>query len=599
MSSLLRVNVLLAGFLAALLGLVKTSQAHFLWLKTVPLQEQAQAFLFFGESPDDEAYHLPEPLAEARIWRRTPDGKREALAGEQVETDDRIGLVAELPNGEPCVLETVQQYGLYEDWLLTYYAKHIQAASNAQLADAGPSKALKLDVVPRAVEPSDQSSAEKKNETLELTVLWDGRPFADAKVDVAIGDGEPVEMTTDKNGIVTMQPTGDGLVAVLANYRDESAGGKIDGDEYSVAAHYITLTFPWRGAESASVPSATQSGALPPLPEGLASFGGAVADGWLYVYGGHTGTEHDHSAANLSGHFRRLWLDGGRTWEKLPMQTPLQGLALVAYDGKLYRVGGMNARNASTDDEEDLHSTADFACFDPASGEWTELTPLPEPRSSLDAVVIGSKLYVAGGWTLDGTSDGQWLERSLVYDLANPDAGWQELPKQPFQRRALAAAHWQGKLVVVGGIDEEAEVSHRVDLYDPDTGKWSAGPEFPGDEMSGFGVSAWNLDGALYVSGMEGVVYRLSDDGSAWEDVARLAKPRFFHRLLPGGDDALLAVGGASRKGHMADVEWIEVGAERQSPQPDSSVEILRRGPALAVREVPPDHRQYRDDDDP
>jgi hypothetical protein len=74
---------------------------------------------------------------------------------------------------------------------------------------------------------------------------------------------------------------------------------------------------------------------LPPLPEPLSSFGAVVSEDWLYVYGGHTGTEHEHSAENLSNHFRRVRLTetgnagDAQEWEELPMQTPLQGLALV------------------------------------------------------------------------------------------------------------------------------------------------------------------------------------------------------------------------------------------------------------------------------
>ena len=41
---------------------------------------------------------------------------------------------------------------------------------------------------------------------------------------------------------------------------------------------------------------------------------------------------------------------------------------------------------------------ADVARFDPKTKQLESLTQLPEPRSSHDAVVIGDKLYVAGGW---------------------------------------------------------------------------------------------------------------------------------------------------------------------------------------------------------
>jgi outer membrane protein assembly factor BamB len=570
MNGSLRFHFLQVACCAALLGFARPSEAHFLWLKAAPADGQTLAMLFFGENADDEAYHLPEKLAAAKIWRRTPDGQRTELKTESVETDDRIGLVAPLVGDGPSVLEAAEQYGVYEEWLLTYYAKHVQAASNGQLAKAGPSKDLKLDIVPRA-----------SGDELELIVLWDGKPRPHTKATITVGDAEPIEKTTDEQGKITLLPAGEGLVSVRVSVMDDSVKGELDDIEYTSGMNVVTLTVPWRSGKPAAKPQAKEgadhstktSDRIPPLPEGVASFGGAVADGWLYVYGGHTGTEHAHSAANLSSHFRRVQLgstgeaSGTQAWEELPMQTPLQGLPLVSHGGKLYRAGGLSVRNATTDDEEDLHSITEFASYDPATGQWTDLTPLPAPRSSHDAVVIGDKLFVVGGWTLSGTSDGEWLERSLVFDLANPDAGWQKLPEQSFQRRALAAAEWHGKLVALGGMDENADVSPRVDFFDPTTGKWSEGPNLPGRGIAGFGVSAWNLDGELYVSGMRGVVYRLNDEGSDWEEVAKLGTPRFFHRLLPGGDDSLLAVGGASRKGHLTDIEEIDVKSTEPSKE--------------------------------
>jgi N-acetylneuraminic acid mutarotase len=247
-------------------------------------------------------------------------------------------------------------------------------------------------------------------------------------------------------------------------------------------------------------------------------------------------------------------------WQDLPMQTPLQGLALVAYGPKVYRIGGMNARNATINEEEDLHSTAEFAEFDPHAGRWTSLEPLPAPRSSHNAVVIGDRLYVVGGWALSGSSPGEWQQDTLVYDFSDPSAGWQALAKPPFKRRALSASHWDGKLVAIGGLDDQGEVAQQVDLFDPESRIWNEGPKLPGDGHAGFGVAAWNLGGRLYASGLNGILFRLSDDGSQWQEAGRLQKPRFFHQLVPSVDGkALLAIGGASRGGHIADIEWLDI----------------------------------------
>ncbi len=575
MKSLLRHSLIVAFTIVTALAFAGRANAHFLWLKTDSADGQPQAVLIFGESSADEAYHLPESLADTKIWCRTLSGKRIELESEYVETDDRVGLVAavdksKLPVGEPCVLETVREYGVYGDFLLTYYAKHVHADSNDAIGTAGASKELRLDIVPRATADG-----------LQVTMLWDGKPRGDVSVSFAVGEGEPTKTRTNDAGNATYQPKKSGLVAVLANCTEADKKGSLNGKEYSSAMHYSSLTVPWNVVETFPTPSkkgqesrvksqepekASATSALTPLPEAVSSFGAAVCDGWLYVYSGHTGTEHDHSAANLSQKFLRIKLDGTSDWESLPMQTPLQGLAVVDHDGKVYRIGGMNARNATTDDEEDLHSTTEFAEFDPATNKWTALAPLPAPRSSHKAVVIGDKLYVTGGWTLSGPRKVEWLADSLVYDFANPSVGWQQLPAQSFQRRALAAGEWQGKLFAMGGMDEKAKISRRVDIFDPQTGTWSEGPKLPGAGMSGFGISAWNLDGKLYVSGFRGQVYRLSDDGSEWEEVARLATPRFFHQLVPAGAaDALLAVGGASREGHLVDLELIDVSADASS----------------------------------
>lgn len=549
------------------------AHAHFLWLKSDAPDGKPQAVLIFGESAADEAYHLPESLADVEIFCRTPNGERTALKTVKVDNDDRVGLVAPLPNAElPEVVETTREYGVYGDFLLTYYAKHIHAKSNDQVSAAGPSKELKLDVVPKATDDG-----------LELTVLWDGKPREGVDVNVKVDgeneDVEAVKLKTDADGKVTLQPEGAGLVAVLANVHDGSQSGELKGKKYTSAAHYSSLTFPWQATAAAKPKSADTSksdakskpakkkaiasnSGIAPLPEAISSFGAVVADGYLYVYGGHTGTEHDHSAANLSQHFVRVPLDGSTGWEILPMQTPLQGLPLVAHDGKVYRVGGLNARNATTDDDEDLHSTNEFSEYDPAAKKWTALAPLPAARSSHNAAVIGDKLYVTGGWTLTGSRKGEWLEDSLVYDFADPSAGWKSLPKQDFQRRALAAAAWQGKVAVLGGMDQDADISRRVDFFDPATGEWSQGPELPGTGMSGFGVSAWSLGDDLYVSGFNGRVFKLSADGKKWDVVAKLVQPRFFHQLVPAAkDDALLVLGGASRDGHLDDVELIDVSA--------------------------------------
>ncbi len=296
---------------------------------------------------------------------------------------------------------------------------------------------------------------------------------------------------------------------------------------------------------------------LPPLEKPVTSFGAAVADGWLYVYGGHMGSAHRYSADLQARQLLRLNLARPDKWELVADGPPRTGLAMVAYAGKLYRIGGWEAKNAAPD-KWDLHSSRDFARFDPQSGKWENLTPLPKGRSSHDAALLGSRLYVIGGWQLAGPGDGEWHDTAYVCDLAQDQLAWKEITKPPFNRRALAVAGYAGKIYVIGGMDDSNDTTTGVNIYDPQTNAWSKGPAMPGKDFDGFGTSAFGTAQGLFATTSPGNLYRLSADGQQWEEVARLKHPRMFHRLLADGS-RLLIVGGASRGGKVPQVESLEL----------------------------------------
>jgi N-acetylneuraminic acid mutarotase len=300
---------------------------------------------------------------------------------------------------------------------------------------------------------------------------------------------------------------------------------------------------------------------LPPLPDKISSFGAAIVGDDLYVYGGHIGGAHQHSKDNLSHKFSRLRLKAASEWETLPVGVALQSPALVAHGGKVYRIGGLTAHNGPKE-KENLESVATFERYDPQTKSWTKLTPLPEPRSSHDAVVVGDLLYVIGGWDLG--KEQAWHETAYVADLSQPTIEWNALPKQPFKRRALAVAEHAGKIYAIGGIDDK-KPRVDVEIYDPAAQSWSKGPpvpaavagtEYMGPGMNGFGGAAFGVGGRLYLSTMDGTVHRLSTDGRSWEAVATLQEGRFFHRMLPHGND-LLILGGASKVGHLDTIERV------------------------------------------
>ena len=307
---------------------------------------------------------------------------------------------------------------------------------------------------------------------------------------------------------------------------------------------------------------------LPPMPEPVTSFGAAMSDGSLYVYGGNMGPAHEFNRECVKGDFFRLQMPAGVVWEKLPGGLSLLSCSLVSYEGKIIRVGGMTARNEKGA-KNDLHSTDEVLQFDPAARQWAPLPKLPEPRSSGDAVVLDHTLYAGGGWNLTGGDDdgvpAKWYDTIVSLDLSAPEKGWHAAP-QPFRRRALAMVAQAGRVWFVGGIDDHDNLLSATDWFEPATGKWGKGPDLPGEAMAGFGAAACAEGKNLYVSPFSGKLFRLSSDGTKWEEITKLNPTRFFHRLLPLADGRLVAAGGSNGKGHVAALEILSVDGKASAP---------------------------------
>lgn len=319
---------------------------------------------------------------------------------------------------------------------------------------------------------------------------------------------------------------------------------------------------------------ADAAAALENLPVPVTSFGAAILQDAMYLYGGHTGSAHSYSKQEQSNKLTRLDLKTGQ-WSTVADGPHLQGLALVTNGKVLYRVGGFTAMNAEGADH-DLQSQNSVARFDPESGKWTKLPSLPECRSSHDAAVVGNTLYAAGGWQMaDG--DSQWHSTAWKMALCKDKLAWEPIADPPFRRRALALAAHDGKLYVVGGMTEDDGPTTAVSIYDPATDSWSEGPDLIVDadpaaendasgvstsRMAGFGASAFTTGGVLYVTTVQGLLQRLSDDGKSWNVISTTVTPRFFHRLLALDEDHLITVGGANLSvGKLDEVEVIDVGS--------------------------------------
>jgi len=521
-------------FTAILIALaaVCAARAHFIFAVPEPGGATAKVFLSETLEPSGVGTDL---VAKADLSLRTADGAEAPL---ELHLVDDYYLTA-VPATDLGVVHGIADLGVMDRGtpsLLLYYPKTIVGDAFAPETRVGESAVV--EIVPHG-----------RPGAVQLEVLARGKPQAGSEVTVILPDGSTEIVKTDARGL-TETLTAKGRYGAWARYWEDTPGER-EGKQYEQVRHYAMLVFdapaPHAGGETES---SSEAATLPAMPEATSSFGSAVANGWLYVYGGHVSPTHNYSTDAVSGKFHRMRLDGGSGWEELPAGPGLQGMNLAAHNGMIYRVGGMAPQNAPGD-PTDNRSVADAARFNPEANRWEALPSLPEPRSSHDVAVLGDKLFVLGGWTMQAGGKEDWLETSLVMDLSSDAPVWEPI-EQPFQRRAFMAAAYRGRVYVVGGFSSKSEVMRTVSIYDPESGEWSEGPELPEHgRTTGFAPAAGVHDGRLYVSIDDGTLLRLSKSGGEWE-VAGKTTPRLAHRLASSADAVLVPMGHRSAPGRPA-----------------------------------------------
>lgn len=536
-------RVTLTSLLSAAL-FASAAQAHFIWVVSEPAEQPTKAKVYLSEEAGPDDPELLSKIATAQTWVAGSRGEPQVVEL-KVDGDALVGEIpAKAADGAVVVNHT---YGVMTrgpaPFLLKYYAKTYPSELAGLWRPVDRPKILPLEVNP-----------DLKGNTLTLTVTWEGKPAAGCQVTVE-GPGlkEKIQADTDEHGQITAEVPQAGLYSIRAR-KEEAKAGDLDGKKYELIKHYSTVALRLTPATLNTVQNQ-----WPALKEGMTSFGGAVIGDDLYTYGGHLGGAHAYAEEDQSNAFRRLKLSQPAEWEQLPSGPKRTGLAMVAHNGKIYRIGGFEVQGTS---ESNLASQPDFARFDPAANAWEDLAPLPEPRSSHDAVVIGDTLYVAGGWTMTPGEgrEHKWLKTVWSCDLSQAKPEWKLVTEAPFERRAVSLATLNGKLYVIGGMQHKGGPTTRVDLFDPAAGTWSIGPSILGNGMDGFGTASFGIDGQLITTTMSGSVQRLAADGSHWTVLGQMAHPRFFHEIAPW-QHSLVVVGGASMEtGKAVELERIPVG---------------------------------------
>jgi non-specific serine/threonine protein kinase len=85
-----------------------------------------------------------------------------------------------------------------------------------------------------------------------------------------------------------------------------------------------------------------------------------------------------------------------------------------------------------------------FEVFDPATGDWRMLAPIPEARSGAGLAFAGGTLVSVGGESTERTFD-------LVFGYELATGRWRELPDLPTPRHGLAVAAVGNRVYAIGG----------------------------------------------------------------------------------------------------------------------------------------------------
>lgn len=235
-------------------------------------------------------------------------------------------------------------------------------------------------------------------------------------------------------------------------------------------------------------------------------------------------------------------------------------LAVVAYDDRLYAIGGESADGV----------TGAVERYDPAANTWETLLTKPLPVADIQAAVIGGKIYVPGGRTVSG---------ELIKNLEIFDPGmnrWEQGADLPTALSAYTLTAFEGRLYLFGGWDG-AQVTSLAYAFDPRLNSWTALTPMPtGREFAGAALAG----GKIYVVG--------GKDGQARLMVVEVYSPDREGRENPWRSVAPMPAGrygmGISS---MADIIYV-VGGQGQDDSPQTSLAYIPKEDVWKTFETPP-----------
>ena len=255
-----------------------------------------------------------------------------------------------------------------------------------------------------------------------------------------------------------------------------------------------------------------------PLPAACKNAAAAVLGGKIFMLGGSTG--ETSNSVKVFDPQAGAWAEGA------PMAKPrAHGRLFVAVaSGKLYAIGGDERMSDDIGGERALSVEA----FDPQTGAWAEMAPMPSIRCITCAGALNDKIYVIGGNTGGGTSAFE------VYDPQTNTWATNTAPRIPHPRWHPQMATLGGKIYVAGGYWGEPYTM--VDVFDPQQNSWTAVAPMSTPRYH-FSLTTvrdklYAVGGAVSLDTVAATVETYDAQQDRWEAVASMSEERNWHAAV-------------------------------------------------------------------
>ena len=169
----------------------------------------------------------------------------------------------------------------------------------------------------------------------------------------------------------------------------------------------------------------------------------------------------------------------GEDWQRITqLPTGRLNFATAVVENKVYLIGGSLFKNP-----EGPYGISTVEVYDPQTNTWRRVADMPTPRTIARAAVVDGVIYVFGGFNSKDRFFQNW-KLPVHVEAYNPQTDtWTRKRNMPVSRINFDLAAVGGRVYLIGGTtgfgEEHEQRMDRLDIYDPETNRWSKGPKMP------------------------------------------------------------------------------------------------------------------------